>query len=151
MKYTIIIAFLSFVTLTNCSLEGDNEIKDQVYKTYWHLTNVSGGIAGVDNDFDLDKIIWTFNEDTNKLVVNNTNTTDVEDGLDTGNYTYSITEIKGEGEKVDLFLTVESNEFGKLTFDATELVIDQNITTNGTGADGFIYTFKRVVIFEDAE
>ncbi|MFG6688033.1 hypothetical protein ACGK9U_15770 [Mariniflexile sp. HNIBRBA6329] len=150
MKHYILITFLSFITLTNCSISNDDS-KQQVYKTYWHLTNVSGSVSGVDNDFELDKIIWTFNEDTNKLVVNNTNATDVEDGLDTGTYTYSITEVEGEGEVNDLFLTIESNEFGKLTFDATELVIDQNITTTGSGADGFIYTFKRVVIIEDAD
>ncbi|CAH8288912.1 hypothetical protein EV196_11620 [Mariniflexile fucanivorans] len=151
MKYSIIIAFLSFATLTNCSLEGDNEIKDQVYKTYWHLTNVSGGIAGVDNDFNLNEIIWTFNEDTDQLKINNTNTAEIEDGLDTGTYTYSVTIVEVEGEDDKSFLVIDSNEFGKFTFNETELVIDQNITTTGTGADGFIYIFKRVVIIEDVE
>jgi hypothetical protein len=47
---------------------------------------VNGGIAEVDTTFDLNKIIWTFNEENHILIVNNTNTDDVEDGLDTGTY-----------------------------------------------------------------
>lgn len=146
MKYSIIIAFFSLITLTNCSIDNNNDVKQQVYKTYWHLINVSGGIAGVENDFALSKIIWTFNDETKILTVNNTNTdTAVEDGLDTGTYPYSILKV----EK-DEFLIINSNELGGFTFSETQLKIDQNSTSSGSGADGFIYTFKRVVIVEDA-
>lgn len=147
MKHSILITFLSFITLSSCSLDNNNDIKQQVYKSYWHLINVSGGFSGVDNDFDLNKIIWSFNEEENELTVTNTNTEDLEDGLDTGTYTYSV----DEDDNKDLFLTINSNEFGNFTVSETQLIIDQNITTNGTGADGFIYTFKRVVIVEEGE
>ena len=146
MKHSILITFLSFITLSSCSLD-NNDVKQQVYKSYWHLINVSGGFSGVDNDFELNKIIWSFNEEENELTVTNTNTEDLEDGLDTGTYTYSV----DEDDNKDLFLTINSNEFGNFTVSESQLIIDQNITTNGTGADGFIYTFKRVVIVEAGE
>ena len=146
MKHSILITFLSFITLSSCSLN-NNDVKQQVYKSYWHLINVSGGFSGVDNDFELNKIIWSFNEEENELTVTNTNTEDLEDGLDTGTYTYSV----DEDDNKDLFLTINSNEFGNFTVSESQLIIDQNITTNGTGADGFIYTFKRVVILEAGE
>ena len=148
MKHSILITFLSFITLSSCSLDNNNnDVKQQVYKTYWHLINVSGGFSGVDNDFELNKIIWSFNEEENELTVTNTNTEDLEDGLDSGTYTYSV----DEDDNKDLFLTINSNEFGNFTVSETQLIIDQNITTNGTGSDGFIYTFKRVVIVGEGE
>ncbi|MEN3324780.1 hypothetical protein VP395_13655 [Mariniflexile soesokkakense] len=147
MKHFILITFLSFITLTNCSINNNDDGKQQVYKTYWHLTNVSGGIAGVDNDFDLDKIIWSFDNTTGKLTINNTNTDDtIEDGFDSGVYNYTVTIVES-----DEFLVIESNEFGNVVATETQLIIDQNITTSGTGTDGFVYTFKRVVILEDVE
>ncbi|MDO7171685.1 hypothetical protein [Mariniflexile sp. AS56] len=147
MKHSILIIFLSFLTLTNCSTDNDDYYKEQVYRTYWHLINVSGGIAGVDNNFDLNKIVWTFDDETHTLTVSNTNTTDVEDGFDTGEYTYSVTEDANKEQ----FLTIESNEFGHMTISETELIINQNMTTNGSGADGFMYTFKRVLVLEEVE
>ncbi|WP_445738601.1 hypothetical protein [Mariniflexile sp.] len=144
MKRSIIIAFLSFIVLTNCSLNTDNNT-NQVVKTYWHLTNVSGGVAGIDQDFGLNKIIWGFDEITGKLTVNNTNTDDVEDGLATGIYTYSVIEVENKA-----YLKIESNEFGGFTYSQTQLIIDQNMTSTGTGADGFIYTFTKVAVVENA-
>jgi len=145
MKPTLIIAFFSLLTFTNCSIDNNTNETPKVYVTYWHLINVSGGIAGVDNDFVMDKITWNFNEATGKLTVKNTNTDEtIEDGLNTGTYTFSVTEVGS-----DKFLVVNSNEFGGLTFTETQLAIDQNKISNGTGADGFIYTFKRVVVVEE--
>jgi hypothetical protein len=101
---------------------------------------VNGGIAGVDTTFDFNKIIWTFNEENHVLTVNNTD--DVEDGLDTLTYSYAIE----ENDAKDLFLIIDSNEFGGFTFTQTQLIIDQNSTTSGNGADGFIYTFVPISV-----
>lgn len=115
--------------------------------TYWHLTNVSAGVAGVDNDFNLNDIVWSFDNTTNKLTINNTNTDDtIEDGFDSGVYNFSVTTVGS-----DEFLVIDSNEFGNVVATQTQLTIDQNITTIGTGADGFIYTFTRVTIVENAD
>ncbi len=73
MKNYILIALFSLVTFTNCSIDG-NENSVVITKTYWHLKHVSGGIAGVDNNFSLNEIVWFFNELTGDLTVVNTNT-----------------------------------------------------------------------------
>jgi hypothetical protein len=147
MRPNILIAFLSFITLTNCSIGNNEDLPDQIITIYWHLTNVSGGVAGVDNDFDVNDIVWHFNNTTNKLTVNNTNTDDtIEDGFDSGVYDFSVTTVGS-----DEFLIIDSNELGNVEATQTQLIIDQNITTSGTGDDGFVYTFTRETIVEDAE
>ena len=145
MKRFLIIVTLSLILLTNCSVS-DNNDENQIIKTYWHLRNVSGGLAGVNINFDFNKIVWSFDEETHIITVNNTNTDDVEDGLDTGNYPYSILNVGS-----DSFLIINSNEFGGLTVSQTQLIIDQNSTSTGGGADGFIYTFARVTVVENAD
>lgn len=141
-KFLIIISLMTI--FTNCSLNDTNDNDPIIIKTLWNLTNVSGGIAGVNNDFDLGTIIWTFSADNSTLTVINNNTDDtIEDGLDSGTYPYTIETI-GDNS----FLTLADNEYGKLTVSETELVIDQNITSTGTGADGFIFTFKRITLVE---
>jgi hypothetical protein len=140
MKRSITIAFFGLITLLNCSVHNNNDDKDHVIKTNYHLIQVNGGIAEVDTTFDFNKIIWTF-----VLTVNNTNTNDVEGGLDTGTYSYSIE----ENDAKDLFLIIESNEFGGFTFTQTQLKIDQNLTTSGNGADGFIHTFVPISVVEN--
>ncbi len=147
MKHSILIAFLSLITISNCTINNDENYNPQVYKTYWHLVNVSGGFAGVNNDFDLNKIVWFFDETENTLKVTNTNSTDVEDGLDTGTYPYTL--ITGDNNM--LFLSINSNEYGFLDISETQLIIDQNITTNGTGADGYIYTFRRILVLDNED
>lgn len=140
----ILITFLSILTLSSCSI-GENDEQQQIQKTYWHLINVSGGIAGVDHDFALNKIIWSFNEPTLKLTVNNTNTdSTIEDGFDSGVYNYSVI-TNGDKE----YVVVNSNELGLVTVTETTLVIDQNLMSTGSEADGFIYTFRRVTVVED--
>ena len=76
MKYSILITFLSLITLTNCSISNEDNSTPQVYKTYWHLINVSGAFAGVNNDFELNKIVWLFNDTENTLTVSNNNSSD---------------------------------------------------------------------------
>ena len=111
---------------------------------YWNLTKVSGGISGVDIDYNIGTIIWSFDEINTMLTVTNSNTDDsLEDGLESGTYPYSVID---NGH--DLFLSINSIEFGKLTISENQLEIDQNITTSGTGADGYVYTFQKTTVIE---
>tara|TARA_R110002050_G_scaffold5292_1_gene23914 strand:- start:17832 stop:18272 length:441 start_codon:yes stop_codon:yes gene_type:complete len=146
MKHYILIAFCSLITFTNCSIDNNtNDIPKVITKTYWHLKNVSGGIAGVDNNFNLDDIIWQFNDLTGDLTVTNTNTDDtIEDALESGDYSFSVTT-----DNTDNYLIIDDNEYGSYIISETELIIDQNVTSSGSGADGFIYTFQRVLVVED--
>lgn len=137
MKRNLIVMLFFTIALTGCSLSNDDDvIKVEIL---WNLTNVRGGIDGVNNNFEINDIIWSFDQETATLTVTNTNTDDsVEDGLDSGSYSYSIT-----NDGTHFFLLINDTEYGSFTTSETELIIDQNITTSGTGADGFIYKFEK--------
>jgi len=105
---------------------------------------VSGGIDGVNNDFDLSTVIWTFNEALGTLnIVNNNTNEELEDGYDTGNYTYSLIDNGNNS-----FIIINQIEFGSLTLSNNKLIINQNEKSTGTGADGYIYTFQLVEVVE---
>src|SRR5690606_40477870 len=54
---------LAFFTLTNCSLDNNNNNdEDQIVRVLWHLENVSGGPSDVDNNFSPNVVVWEFNE-----------------------------------------------------------------------------------------
>lgn len=147
MKYYLILACISFFTLTNCSIGEVDTSEPQVIRVLWHLKNVSGGIAGVDNDFNNGVIIWEFKSETSSVTVTNTNSdTAIEDGLDSGTYTYSIEEVNNQE-----YLTIGSNELGSIsvTSNGNQLIIDQNETSTGPAADGYIYTFDKSIIFDN--
>jgi hypothetical protein len=143
MKNYFLISLVSFFILTNCSISDDsNNTPPKVIKIYWNLVNVSGGIVGVDDDFQTGTIIWTFNDETETLNVVNDNTDDTkQDGLATGDYTYSVVNIEENS-----FLIVDSNELGSLTLNTSQLIINENETSEGSTADGFIYTFSKTTI-----
>ncbi|HLT33153.1 MAG TPA: hypothetical protein VKZ98_05130 [Aquaticitalea sp.] len=99
----------------------------------WNLTKVEGSIAGVTHTFPTGLIHWTFNEDTNTLVVVNNNTDDsLFDFYDSGTYSYSV-----ENNGTDAIVTIEDVELGAVTVTQDELIIDEQID------DGFVLTFTR--------
>ncbi|WP_147297746.1 hypothetical protein [Seonamhaeicola aphaedonensis] len=141
MKHHFIKIMVCLFMLSNCSLDnGSNSESGTITIVFWHLTNTSGGLAGVDDQFDLDKVIWSFNEVNSTLIIQNNNTDDTkQDGLPSGTYSFSVSLNSGS-----YFIYIDGAEFGSYSISDTELIIDQNITTSGTGADGFVYTFKKV-------
>jgi hypothetical protein len=151
LKFYIVLA-ITFLTFScsvdnNDGLEMDEARVVQIFQ--WHLVNVSGGFQGVDLDFEMDTVVWIFNIDaagSGTLIIDNNNTdTDAEDGLDTGSYSVSIPVYDTQS-----ILLVDGNEFGGLlTPTEDDLIVNQNITSEGTGNDGFVYTFKRKIITQD--
>jgi len=143
MKRYLLILFFS-LALTNCSINSNDTNQPQVITVYWNLVNVSGGVSGVDIDYDTGDIVWLFDEVNTMLTVTNTNTDDaLEDGLESGTYPYSVIDNGS-----DLFLSINETEFGSFTVSGNQLIIDQNITTGGTGADGYVYTFQKTTVIE---
>ncbi|WOD43820.1 hypothetical protein [Hwangdonia lutea] len=141
MKKSIIIVLSCFFMFSSCSTS-ENPIDPQKVKYLWHLVNVSGGVAGVNETFSLDTIVWAFNDADKTLVVENNNDDDtIEDALDSGIYDFDV--IEGASGKT--FLTINETEFGNFEISQSALTINQNITTTGTGSDGFIYTFQRTI------
>ena len=141
--------------LSNCSTNNNDDIVDteeesnEVVIYQWHLTNVSGGIGNVDTDFEMDTVVWIINVDiigngTLKVENNNSDAT-IEDGLDTGSYSISIPNVNNQN-----ILYINGDEFaGVLTPSKEDLIINQNITTDGPRNGGFIYTFKRKIVVID--
>ncbi|WP_203258579.1 hypothetical protein [Hyunsoonleella ulvae] len=152
-KFLAPILFLSLIfscSVDNADPEVDTLEAQSVEIFQWHLTNVSGGIAGVDVNFEVDTIVWVFNVDfvgngTLKVLNNNTDTS-LEDGLDTGTYSISIPVY---GTQSIIFIDGEEYA-GLLTPTEEDLIINQNIKSDGAAAtDGFIYTFKRRIVTDD--
>ncbi|MEW4924099.1 hypothetical protein [Algibacter sp. 2305UL17-15] len=153
MKLKIFLPAIFLLLCTSCSLNNSDdpasESQREIEIYQWHLTNVSGGIAGVDIDFDMDIIIYVFSVDSNGngtlSVQNNNDDNTLEDGLDTGVYAISI-----PAYDTNSILFVDGTEYGAIVTPNIEsgedLIIDQNITSTGTLSDGFKYTFKRKII-----
>ncbi|GAA4306170.1 hypothetical protein [Aestuariibaculum suncheonense] len=88
-----------------------------------------------------------FDEEFGALTITNTNDDAIiEDGLDSCVYNFSIQE-----EDSYQFIFIDNNEFGNFIINGSdnEMVIDQNITLSGKVNDGYIYTFKRMTIYEE--
>jgi len=128
----IVLCCLIFVIL-GCDKDSASNSKTPINGT-WNVRNVSGGFAGIDDDYEEGVIIWTFDSQNSALVVENNNTSNtIYDGLASGHYSYSVLDLNK-----NQFLLVNNNELGGITILNSELVVDQNVMSNGTGADNFI-------------
>lgn len=142
MKRNFLIVFSFLFILTSCSLdnENNNDEEQQVILSFWHLRDTSGGFAGVSDQFELDTVVWFFDETNGTITIENNNTDDTkQDAFDSGTYTYSIIT-----DDTDQFIIIDGNELGEITVDLTDFIIDENNTSNGLVADGFVYSFQRV-------
>ena len=140
MKYKLLVAICTFFILTNCTINNDTANSIETVQIKWSLVRVNGGIAGVTEQFGLNTIVWVFNEATLVLTVVNNNTDDsMEDGLDSGTYTYSVTK-----DDTNSYLTVNANELGSFTLTTDNLAIDENEKSTGSGTDGFVYIFEKL-------
>ena len=109
------------------------------------MINVTGGVAGVNETYSLDTIVWAFNDATKTLVVENNNDDDTkEDALDSGTYDFDVLDTNGK-----TYITIDNTEFGNFVVSQNTLLIDQNIMSTGSGADGFVYTFQRIILIEE--
>lgn len=142
MKKNILIALSCFFVLSNCSTNNEESTTPDEVAFLWHLVGVTGGIAGIDEQFDVNTIVWNFDDVNQTLVIDNKNTDDsLEDSLDSGTYAFSVL---SEGSLT--YLLVDGTEIGSFEINSNSLTIDQNFTSSGTVTDGFIYTFTRETI-----
>jgi hypothetical protein len=130
-----IVFILLSVLLLSCSLSNDTTTTSRDGK--WSLINISGGIAGIEINLEKGQITWVFDEANNNLIVE-VNIDDPMIGLSEGVYSFELKTINNEQ-----FLFVNGTEFGALTVSETQLNIDQNITSTGSGADMYAFQFVR--------
>ena len=144
MKQNILILLASFFITFSCSVDNkSNDISDENVISLWHLTSASGGISGVNDQFSLGIIGWVFDDENGTVTIENNNSdSGKEDGLDSGTYNYSIIETETAS-----FIIVDGIELGELLFTSNNFFeINQNETSTGPAADGYIYTFQRTFV-----
>ena len=125
------IYFILFaIILFSCS--GDDASQDNsdtALVEQFSLVNVSGGVDGIDHDFELGLITWQFDNANWILTVENNHIdTDVFDGLPSGTYDYQILSTTGE----DAYLVIHDMNFSyKMTSSPSiELLLDEALIAN---------------------
>ena len=71
-------------------------------------------------------------------MVNNAPSDTLYTGLGTGSYRYSV-EVKNS----NAYLRINDVELGGIAFFRSKMVVDQNIGSQGHGADGFVLVLER--------
>jgi hypothetical protein len=137
MKHFIYVVFL-FVMI-GCSGDDDSNLVDPTQNPseltgVWHLINVTGGFAGINDDFEKGVIVWDFDDTKKRVEVTNNNAANssTEDLFPTGIYTFSIITINGNKE-----LIVNERNLGNFEITTNEFIVDEQFK------DGFRYTFQR--------
>ena len=128
----IFLILICGMLLISCSTNNNLSIEQKFY-----LVNVSGGFAGVNESFDRGQIIWIFNEQNSTLNIEK-NTSENFSGLNEGIYSYSMENINNR-----LFLHINENELGGVSTYENGMIIDENMRSTGSGADGFIMTLEK--------
>lgn len=131
-----LIMILGFVFFTSCNNDDDSN-QEETLSGIWNVKNISGGFAGIDDDYEIGIITWTFSNQM-LTVENNENQGNIYSSFGSGTYNYSTSEINGVN-----YITINNTEYGGFTLSINNLTINQNETTSGSGADGFILQFEK--------
>lgn len=133
-----LVMILSLAFLSSCS-DTDDAAPIEALDGTWNLTNIQGGLAGINEDFASGSITWSFNNESLILTVENNSTqTTVYSGYPTGSYAYTIA-VDDKNE----YIIMNTVSFGSYVFSGNNLIINQNENPAGSGADGFILQFER--------
>ncbi|WP_431133263.1 hypothetical protein [Psychroserpens mesophilus] len=129
--------FLLVVFTFSCNNNDDHcsSHSDPTLYGTWSLINVSGGFAGVNQDFEAGIITWTFDNQSQELTIINTNTEAVFDGYPSGVYDFQVLTPE------DGFITIVLDDSVELDIDT--LTNHQLILDEGIAFDGFSYTFVK--------
>ncbi len=127
----LVLAFGIFL-LQSCSPDESIPIQDNLLLNTWHMQQISGGIAGINEQFDTDELTWTFLDNDSIEVQNNVHP-DSSKYLfclfDSGTYSYTFTDTSGVQS-----LVIDQYHFN--ISDLTDTLLDLD---NGAVADGFYY------------
>ena len=135
MKSTFFMFLIAISALATSCDNDDDSLRQPTISGTWNLINITGGLAGIDADFEPGVITWTFNAETSMLSVENNHPENetIYDGLETGTYSYSISNTDDEAR-----LIIDDGDFGSYILSKNQLIIDQYY-----GADGYLFTLER--------
>jgi len=148
MKTKILTLLLvsSIILCTNC--DDDNQSKQvETLNQTWDLKNVSGGIIGVDIEYETGTVIWEFDAENETLTVTSSLTNDGPQSfnlpLQTGSYKYSLTESNGKTFiRIENFGIHTNGEYGSYAMDNGILTIDQQEGSESSANDVFVLLFE---------
>ena len=132
----LLLIMLLSVSFTGCRNDDDHceEPQQSSISGTWNLTNVSGGLAGIDDDYESGLITWAFNAETSLVTISNLNTNPVIfDGLPTGTYDYEI-----DTTNMPHTITIDFLSLEVAVLTDIQLILDE-----GMISDGFQLTFNR--------
>jgi hypothetical protein len=140
MKTRIIYCFAILFCLTTYFSCSSDTIQTLVIDGTWDLRNVSGGLNGINDDYPKGIIKWVFNSPSKffMTIENNNFQNPNYNGLDSGIYKYSVLELNN-----NFYLIIDGSEFGGFVFTEGDLIINQNETSSGSGADKYILKFEK--------
>jgi hypothetical protein len=106
----------------------------------YSLTNISGGLMGINNNFDSGLIKWTINQQNNTFtIVNNYDDNGtVEDFLETGIYTF----VQAAGAPADQCTATYKAD--NMDLGCFNQAADGTITFNQQHADGYLLTLTHI-------
>jgi len=123
--------------VSSCDLDNFSSYGETQINSSWVLKNTSGGIAGINDNFNNGDVIWDFNGANHTLKVSKKiNTTG--SGIPAGTYTYSL---KQEGKTSKLVIKQEDVVYTTLNYE----FLNENgvVFKDDVVADGFQYTFVK--------
>lgn len=139
LKALILTLLLGTGLLVSCSKDDTNILsQEELLNGTWNLKNLSGGFAGLNENYSGGAITWTFNSQNQTIIVVNNEPASTSFIFESGTYNYSIIEISNHK-----YLNIENDEYGGLIILNNNMTIDQNKISSGVGADGFILKFEK--------
>ena len=130
-----LLIILGITLFTSCN--NDDSTESESIIGIWNVKNISGGIAGIEDEYETGIITWAFNNQT-LIVENNDTQGNIYSGFESGTYNYSATKINGIN-----YIIIDNSEYGGYTLSNNNLIINQNETTSGSGSDGFMLQLER--------
>jgi len=134
-------AFSALAMNNSCQSDDDlNDLTDnlKILSDSWTLTSIQGGATNINYNFEQGDIVWNFNGEANILsVVNNYNGDVAYNGLQTGDYSFSIIQFDAI-----LLIEIDNESFGTYYIEDNTLIINLNGSTSGN-SDGFILDFVK--------
>lgn len=138
---------LGLVFFTSCSNDDDTTTQVESLDRIWNLSNVSGGFAGVDIDYEDGSVTWEFILENQLLIVTSSLTDDSPQStflpLQTGEYDFTTTEFDGRTFlQIEDFGIFNNGDYGRYQILNGELIIDQSEGSEGGAADVFTLSFN---------
>lgn len=130
--YVILLSIFLF----SCSNDDDNSAQETGLQGTWNLVNVTGGIAGIDEDIERGMVVWDFDMTSGMVTITNTIADSTFDtSLPSGTYSYSVS-----APADDDVLIVNEVSLGIINIAGSAFTVGQS---SGISEDGLVFLFQR--------